>query len=378
VRSGGAYPARVGVLREFLRSCVATPLNLALTLLVLLLIAAIVPALVDWAVVDAAWSGTSSADCPNRDAACWVFIRVRFGQILYGGYPAAERWRVDLAAALAVAGLALMAAPRLPQKPLTAGLLFVAGPVSAALLLAGGHFGLAAVPTRDWGGLTLTLVVALATIAFAIPLGLVLAIARRSALPVIRWLAVAFIELWRGVPLIPVLFMAVIMFPLFMPAGVEVDTLIRVLAALILFNAASMAEVFRGGFQAIPASQYEAAASLGLGPWRTLGLVVLPQVVKVAIPGLVNTCVSVTKETTVILILGLADLLAVIQAGAADPAWLVGDQIRSTGYFFAGLVFWSVCFSMSRLARRLERRREPDGAKRLISPRRQARASTPA
>jgi general L-amino acid transport system permease protein len=128
------------------------------------------------------------------------------------------------------------------------------------------------------------------------------------------------------------------------------------LAAVILFNAASMAEVFRGGFQAIPTSQYEAAASLGLGPWRALGLVVLPQVVKVAIPGLVNTCVSVSKETTVILILGLADLLAVIQAGAADPAWLVGDQIRATGYFFTGLIFWSMCFSMSRLAARLERR----------------------
>jgi general L-amino acid transport system permease protein len=353
---GGAYSAPVGAILEFLRSCVATPLNLALTLLVLLLVAAIVPALVDWALVDAAWRGMSSADCPNHDAACWVFIRVRFGQILYGGYPPAERWRVDLAGALALAGLALIAAPRLPRKPLIAALLFVAGPVIAAILLAGGVFGLAPAPTRDWGGLTLTLVVALGTIAFAIPLGLGLAIARRSALPVIRWLAVAFIELWRGVPLIPVLFMAVIMFPLFMPAGMEVDTLVRMLAAFILFNAASMAEVFRGGFQAIPASQYEAAASLGLGAWRTLGLVVLPQVVKVAIPGLVNTCVSVTKETTVILILGLADLLAVIQAGAADPAWLVGDQIRSTGYFFAGLVFWSVCFSMSRLASRLERR----------------------
>jgi general L-amino acid transport system permease protein len=353
----GTYRGRVGALLEFLRSCIATPLNLVLTALVLLLIAAIVPALVDWAIVDAAWQGAGSADCPNHDAACWVFIRVRFGQILYGGYPPAERWRVDLAAALALAGLAAMAAPRLPRKPLVAAVLIVVGPIVCAILLAGGVFGLSPVPTREWGGLlALTLVVALGTIAFAIPLGLLLAIARRSPLPVIRWLAVAFIELWRGVPLIPVLFMAVIMFPLFMPAGIEVDTLIRVLAALILFNAASMAEVFRGGFQAIPASQHEAAASLGLGPWRTLGLVVLPQVVKVAIPGLVNTCVSVTKETTVILILGLADLLAVIQAGAADPAWLVGDQIRSTGYFFAGLVFWSVCFSMSRLATRLERR----------------------
>ena len=367
--SSGARPERAGGLAAFLRSCVATPLNLALTALALLLIAAIVPALVDWAIVDAAWRGASSADCPNHDAACWVFIRARFGQILYGGYPAPERWRVGLAGMLALAALAAMTAPRLPRKPLVAAVSLVVGPLAGAILLGGGVFGLAPVPTRDWGGLTLTLVVALGTIAFAVPLGLLLAIARRSSLPVIRWLAVAFIELWRGVPLIPVLFMAVIMFPLFMPPGVEVDALIRVLAALILFNAASMAEVFRGGFQAIPASQHEAAASLGLGPWRTLGLVVLPQVVKVAIPGLVNTCVSVTKETTVILILGLADVLAVIQAGAADPAWLVGDQIRSTGYFFAGLIFWSVCFSMSRMARRLERR--------LTLPRPQARAPRP-
>jgi general L-amino acid transport system permease protein len=271
-------------------------------------------------------------------------------------------------------GLAAVTAPRLPAKPVVAGFLLIGSPILTAILLGGGVFGLPRVATRDWGGLTLTLVVALGTIAFAVPLGLVLALARRSPLPVIRILAVSFIELWRAVPLIPVLFMAVIMFPLFMPAGVEVNTLIRVLVTLILFNAASMAEVFRGGFQAIPASQYEAAASLGLGPWRTLALVVLPQVVKVAIPGLVNTCVAVTKETTVILILGLTDLLAVIQAGAADPAWLGGDQIRSTGYFFAGLVFWSVCFSMSRLAARLERRL----AASVSAPPPQARASTPA
>jgi general L-amino acid transport system permease protein len=345
----------IASLRDVARSSVASPLNLALTLLVLVLGAAILPSLVDWAVLDAAWRGSSSADCPNPDAACWVFVRARLGQILYGSYPPAERWRADLAGALVLAALVAIALPRVPAKRVVAALLVLLYPVLGAGLLGGGVLGLAPVATRDWGGLLLTLVVALGTIAAALPLGLLLAIARRSRLPVIHFLAVGFIELWRGVPLIPVLFMAVVMFPLFMPEGVELDTLARVLLAFILFNAASMAEVFRGGFQAIPASQYEAAASLGLGPWRTLGLVVLPQVVRVAIPGLVNTCIAVTKETTVILIVGLVDLLAVIQAGTGDPAWLVGEHIRSTGYFFAGLVFWSVCFSMSRLSARLER-----------------------
>jgi general L-amino acid transport system permease protein len=351
-----ARAAALAKLGDLARGCIASPLNIALTILVLVLFFAIVPPLIDWAVIEAAWRGSTSADCPNRDAACWVFIEARLPQILYGTYPTAQRWRVELAGAIAVIGLLVLLAPRLPRKRIAAALLILLYPPLAGTLLAGGVFGLAPVATRDWGGLMLTLVVALGTIAAAIPLGLLLALARRSGLVTIAMIATLFIEITRGLPLIPVLFMAVVMFPLFMPEGVELDTLARVLIAFILFNAAIMAEVFRGGFQAIPRSQYEAASSLGLGYWRCFALVILPQIVKIAIPGIVNTCISITKETTVVLIVGLLDFLAVIQAGAADPAWLVGDHIRGTGYFFAGAVFWIVCFSMSRYSARLERR----------------------
>jgi general L-amino acid transport system permease protein len=340
---------------DFARSCVSSPLNIALSLVVLALIYAVVPAFLDWAVLDAAWRGTTSADCPNREAACWVFVAARWGQIVYGFYPAAQRWRVDLVFAAAFLGIVYLLAPCRKRKMLAGVLLLTAYPIAAAILLAGGVFGLARVPTSAWGGLMLTLVVAAATIVTAIPLGLLLALARRSSLPVVRSLAVAFIELWRGVPLIAVLFMAVVMFPLFMPQGVELDTLVRTLIALALFNAATMAEVFRGGFQAVPTSQYEAADSLGLGGWRALGLVVLPQVVRIAIPGIVNTCIAILKETTVVLVVGLVDVLAIIQAGASDPQWLVGEHIRETGYLFVGLVFWTICFFMSRYSAGLER-----------------------
>ncbi|MBV8654296.1 MAG: amino acid ABC transporter permease [Alphaproteobacteria bacterium] len=351
---GRAVSRRAAV--EFVRSCIASPLNLALTILVALLLWQIVPPFVEWAVLDASWRGTASGDCANQEAACWVFIHARLGSIVYGTYPQAERWRVDLAALLAPLVLALMLTPwirRAPGRGLAPILLY---PVIAGFLLCGGAFGLAPVATADWGGLMLTLVIAASTITTAIPLGLLLALGRRSALPFIRFLAVAFIELVRGMPLVAVLFMAVVMLPLFMPAGVEIDKLLRALVAFALFNAAIMAEVFRGGFQAVPASQYEAAQSLGLGSGRTLLLVVLPQIVKVAIPGIVNTCISITKETTVVLIVGLVDFLAAIQAGVSDPAWLTGEHIRSTGYLFVALVFWCLCFGMSRLSRRLERR----------------------
>ncbi len=357
---GGARARIPASILDFARSCVASPLNIALTILVALLIWQMVPPFIEWAVLDAAWRGATSGDCPNQEAACWVFIHARFGQIVYGTYPPAQRWRVDLAAALAPLVLALLLSPTVRRAPIRGLAPIVLYPVIAGILLTGGVFGLMPVATSEWGGLMLTLVIAASTITAAIPLGLLLALARRSTMPLIRLIAVAFIELLRGVPLVAVLFMAVVMLPLFMPAGVDIDKLLRALVAFALFNAAIMAEVFRGGFQAVPASQVEAAHSLGLCYWRTLILVVLPQVVKVAIPGIVNTCISITKETTVVLIVGLIDFLAVIQAGASDPEWLTGEHIRATGYLFVALVFWILCFGMSRLSRRLERRLSTD------------------
>jgi general L-amino acid transport system permease protein len=342
----------------FARSCFATPFNAVLSILTLLLLAWLLPEFIKWAVIDAVWSGNSSKACEGHDAACWVFIRLRFDQLLYGPYPASERWRVDVVAALAVLAIALMLMPthRAGAHKLIGLAALCLLPLVAVPLLAGGFAGLKPVPTVNWGGIMLNIVIAAWSIATAIPLGLLLALGRRSGMPVIAYACATFIELWRSLPLIGVLFLAVVMFPLFVPAGFESDKLARALIAFTLFNAAIFAEVFRGGLQAIPHGQHEAARSLGLGYWRTTGLVVLPQVLRIVMPGMINTCVSIIKETTVVLIIGLIEFLAVLQIAFADPEWLIGDQVRSTGYLFAALVFWSLCFGLSRYSARLDRR----------------------
>jgi general L-amino acid transport system permease protein len=327
-------------------------LNGALTVAAVAVLVLTLPPLFEWAVLDAAWSGSSGRDCPDKDAACWVFIRARLAQFIYGGYPAAERWRVDLLFALAAAGSAALLLPRVPRKGWIAAALIVVLPMAGVVLLAGGRFGLRAVPTGAWGGLMLTLVVATWGIVTSIPLGLLLALGRRSQMRLVRIFCVAFIEVWRGVPLIAVLFMAAIMFPLFVPAGTEFDTLLRALVALSLFNAAYMAEVFRGGLQAVPRGQYEAGRALGLGYWRLTALVVLPQAIRIVVPGIVNTCVAIFKETTVVLVIGLFDLLGAVQGGLADPEWLIGDHVRTTAYVFTAFVFWIFCFGLSRYSLR--------------------------
>src|SRR6185369_15618130 len=215
--------------------------NGALTVAAVLFLVVTVPPLLDWAVIDAAWTGTGGKACPDKDAACWVFIRARLGQFVYGGYPLPERWRVDLLFLLAACGVTALLLPRVPRKAWIAGALIVVLPLAGFILLAGGRFGLRAVPTNAWGGLMLTLVVATWGIVTSIPLGLLLALGRRAEMKLVRVTCIAFIEVWRGVPLIAVLFMAAIMFPLFVPAGTDFDTLLRALVALSLFNAAYMA-----------------------------------------------------------------------------------------------------------------------------------------
>ena len=338
------------------RNLFSTPTNCLLTLASVWLLWLIVPPVVDWAIIDAQWRGTGGAACPDRNAACWVFIRERFDQIVFGTYPKGERWRGVIVMLLASGGLGALLLPGVPRKAWIGGAMLSVFPVVATTLLVGGVFGLAPVETSEWGGLMLTLVAAAWGIVTSMPLGLVLALGRRSQMTVVRGASIAFIEFWRGVPLIGVLFMAASMFPLFMPPGTSIDRLMRALAAFSVFNAAYMAEVFRGGLQAIPVAQYEAARALGLGYWRMMRFVILPQAIRIVIPGLVNTCIGIFKETTLILVIGLVELLGVVQAGMADPEWLVGDHIRETGYFFAGLGFWVFCFGISRYSARLEAR----------------------
>ncbi len=327
-------------------------LNSALTLLALYLLYLMVPPVIQWALIDADWAGDSREACTGGGA-CWVFVRVRLYQFLYGFYPQAEVWRVNLALGL----LVLLAAPlflrRFPRKGWLGAFILLGYPVIAFYLFHGGAFGLALVETAQWGGLMLTLILAAVGITAALPLGILLALGRRSELPLVKALSIGFIEFWRGVPLITVLFMSSVMLPLFLPEGVSFDKLLRALIGIALFQSAYMAEVVRGGLQAIPKGQYEAAQALGLGYWRMMGLIVLPQALKLVIPGIVNTFIALFKDTSLVLIIGLFDLLAIVQSAFADPLWL-GYSLE--GYVFAGLVFWVFCFSMSRYSQALERR----------------------
>lgn len=312
---------------------------------------------IEWAVLDAVFTGESGADCAKGGAgACWPFITNKLGLFLYGRYPDAERWRVILTYALALAGLVPLMLPRTPGKIWFAIYLMLGFPLLAFILLTGGWFGLSWVPTERWGGLLVTLVVASFGIAASFPLGVLLALGRRSRLPIIRWFSIGYIEIIRGVPLITVLFMASVMLPLFLPPDVTIDKLLRALVGVALFSAAYMAEVVRGGLQAIPRGQYEAAEALGLSYPQKMGLVVLPQALKLVIPGIVNSFISLFKDTSLVLTIGLFDLLGIVQQSVqADSKWF-SPSTAATGFFFAGLVFWIFCFGMSRYSAYLERR----------------------
>ncbi len=335
------------------RNLFATPFDALLTLLALGLIVLVIPPLVEWAIIDAVWRGASGEDCRKGFVACWPFVGARLDQFIYGTYPEALRWRPNLAVGLGALGLAALMLPRVPGKSRIAMLMVLVYPLVAFILLNGG-FGLEPVPTHYWGGLLLTLVVAATGIAASLPLGILLALGRRSDLPVVRGFSIAFIELWRGVPLVTVLFMASVMLPLFLPAGTTFDLLLRCIIGVSLFSAAYTAEVVRGGLQAIPRGQDEAASALGLGYWRSMGLVVLPQALRFAIPGIVNTFIGLFKDTTLVLIIGLADLLGIVQRNLDDPAW-AAPGTAATGYLFAAAIFWVGCFAMSRYALRMER-----------------------
>jgi general L-amino acid transport system permease protein len=330
----------------------ATPFDAGLTLVTLGLLAWALPPLADWLVIDADWAGSTRADC-RREGACWVFIGSRFWQFMYGFYPVPERWRVDVGFLLIGLSIAPLFLRRVKGKAAIALSLAVVVPVIAYVFFHGGLLGLAEVETAKWGGLMVTLIVAGVGIAASLPLGVLLALGRRSELPVIRLVSIVFIEGWRGVPLITVLFMSAVMLPLFLPDGVSFDKFVRALIGVSIFAAAYMAEVVRGGLQAVPQGQIEAAAALGLGYWRTMAYIVLPQALRIVIPGIVNVFVALFKDTTLVLIIGLFDLLGIIKSALTDPNWL-GFAIE--GYVFAGAVFWIFCFAMSRYSARLEAR----------------------
>lgn len=343
-----------------------SPSNALLTLASLYVLWVAIPPIVNFLVIDAVWIGSSRADClPERAGqevgACWPFINAKIGQLVYGFYPADQRWRVNLGLLIGGGLLIPLLIPGAPYMRTNAILFFGAYPVLAFHLLVGGRLGLAYVPTHLWGGLLVTLVVAISGIVVSLPLGILLALGRRSSLPAVRWLAVGFIEFWRGVPLITVLFFATYMLPLFLSRSWSVDALLRVLIGVAVFAAAYMAEVVRGGLQAVPRGQFEAAMALGLGYWRAMGLVVMPQALRFVIPGIVNTFIGLFKDTTLVLIVAIFDFLGQMRAAFSDPAWATPATLF-TGFSFAGLVYFFFCFGMSRYSQAMERRLNADRA----------------
>ncbi|MGL4440635.1 MAG: amino acid ABC transporter permease [Bosea sp. (in: a-proteobacteria)] len=327
----------------------ATPLQGAITLVLLALAVWTLTPFIRWALLNATWAGETRADCAPGGA-CWVFIKARFGQFMYGFYPAAERWRPNLFGLVSLAAITpLFFMGGKARLRLGLAALLVLPPLGIWLI--GGGLGLTAVETRQWGGLMLTLFIAVYAGLIAVPLGILLALGRQSRLPLIRTLSVVFIEFWRGVPIIAVIFLASLLLPLVMPAGVGVDRLARAVIGLGLVIAAYMAEAVRGGLQALPKGQGEAASALGLGYWQTTGLITLPQALRISLPAMTNEFIALVKNTTLVLVVSILDLLGIAQSSLADPAW-VGMNMEA--YLFSGTIYWLICFALSRWSRSLE------------------------
>ena len=341
----------------------ATPRDTILTALAIAFLLWVLPGMLEWLFFNAVWSGSDRSACTTIaqggiqpdgwSGACWAFIGDRFQQFMFGRYPYDERWRPILVGIMFIALLVPILIPKLPRKGLNAILLFGALPIVAFFLLHGG-FGLREVETPLWGGLMVTLILSFVGIAVSLPIGILLALGRRSNMPIIRTLCVGFIEIIRGVPLISVLFMANVMLPLFLPTGWTIDNFLRALVGVALFASAYMAEVIRGGLQAIPKGQFEGADSLGLGYWQKIRLIVMPQALKLVIPGIVNTFIGLFKDTSLVSIIGMFDLLGIVRLNFTDTTWIT-PVTPLTGLIFAGFIFWLFCFGMSRYSAFMER-----------------------
>ena len=385
--------------------------NTILTLFGVYLIYLSLPPLFHFAFTDAVWEGDNREACVDTHGACWAYVKAYFPQFVYGRYPVDEYWRVDIVYLVGALGLIPALIPSLPYKRENVIFMVLVYPVMSFILLTGASlsfetyvleyvigvaivvaigaviafatqspikpvaiavgamgvglavilsimsidFGLVPVETAKWGGFLVTLVIAITGIAASLPLGIALALGRRSKMPIVRLVSVIFIEFWRGVPLITVLFMSSVVLPLFLPEGVTFDKLLRALIGVALFSAAYMAEVVRGGLQAIPKGQYEGADALGLTFWQSTSLIIMPQALKLVIPGIVNTFIGLFKDTTLVLIIGLFDLLGQVQLSFTDPNWST-PSTSHTGYLFAAAIFWVFCFGMSRYSIFMENR----------------------
>lgn len=327
----------------------STPGNTIISLICIYVLWSMFSSLVSWALLNASFL-PGKETCAEVTGACWGYVHANWRFLMFGSFPPDEYWRPFAAIMMLTGGMLLTMNRRFWTKWLP--VVWIAGFIVVYYTLAGGVFGLTPVRTGLWGGLTLTLVLAVVGIAFAAPLALLLALGRRSNLPLIKVICVVVIEVFRGVPLISVLFMASVMFPLFLPTGVSVDVLLRAQVGIIFFQAAYLAEVFRGGMQAIPKGQYEAADSLGLTYWQSMGKIILPQALRLVIPPTMSTFISLFKDTSLVVIIGLFDLLAATRAAVNQPDW---RPHYIEGYVFIALIYFCFCFFMSRYSLYLDR-----------------------
>jgi general L-amino acid transport system permease protein len=354
-----AMTGAVGWLRENLLS---SWFNIALTVIIVLLLAWAIPELLKFLVIDAVWTGTDRNAClesvQHREiGACWPFVWERWSYFVYGSYPIPERWRVDVFFAMLALGIGWLLWLEAPRRDLGLIYCFIALPICSFVLLHGVAMvhGLPVVDTVLWGGVLVTIVVASVGIVLSLPLGILLALGRRSHMPAVRLFSVMFIEFVRGVPLVTVLFMASVMLPLFVPQEFEPDKLLRALIGIALFASAYMAEVVRAGLQAIPKGQFEGAMAVGLGYWQMMRLIILPQALKITIPNIVNTYIGLFKDTTLVFIVGIFDFLRTIEVARIDPKWAT-PVTSTTGYAVAAIFYLIFCYGMSRYARAMEAR----------------------
>ena len=341
--------ASVGVLGWVRQNLFNGWFNSILTVLVLLLLVKVVPPFIRWALIDSNWL-PSGAGCRNATGACWSIVTGNLRFIIFGFYPHDLQWRPLLAMIMLVALLFYSRNRKHWRKALGWG--WLVGLAVMGILLRGGFFGMPVVESTQWGGLPLTLLLAVFGLTAAYPLGVLLALGRASHMKAVKALCIVYIEMIRGVPLISLLFMSSVVFPLFLHEGVTVNQILRAQVAIILFTAAYIAEVVRGGLQAIPRGQYEAAESLGLNYYLTMRLIVLPQALKIVIPPSVSILISAFKDTSLVVIIALYDLLKTTKSVLSDPKWM---GFSAEAYIFLSLIYFCCCYFMSNYSRRLER-----------------------
>jgi general L-amino acid transport system permease protein len=341
-----------GALRWLRENLFASPVHALLTVLVVWFLAMSLPALLDWLLLDAVFQADNVRECRIAGSgACWAFIGEKHRLILFGLYPYEEQWRPMLVVALLIALVGISCIRRFWSKWLAP--MWMAGLVVVGILMWGGVFGLSYVENARWGGLPLTMILAFVAIAVAFPLGVLLALGRRSELPAIRVICTIYIELVRGVPAISLLFMASVMLPLLLPEGMSIDKLLRAQIALIIYASAYLAEVVRGGLQSLSKGQYEAADALGLSYWQKQRLIILPQALRITIPPLVNTIITVFKDTSLVVIIGLYDLMNAAKASFVDAEWR-GSSIEA--YVFVSVIYFAFCYFMSKYSQDIEKR----------------------